>query len=88
MTLEVITLNPGVSAELRLGGPEDRWYALERSGDLLGWDEIDVVEMADGSVTLTVPLAAGAQEQYFRLRETGVPTTSVAARSVRFRARR
>jgi hypothetical protein len=88
LTLEVTRVNPGVSAELRLAGPEDRWYAVEGSGDLLGWDEIDAVEMAGAATTLTVPLAASDQAQYFRLRETGMPEAAQAARGVRFRARR
>ena len=73
LMLTVESVNPGVSAELQLSGPEDRWYAVERSGNLAKWNEVTVVEMVDGAVTVSVPLAAIDTDQYFRLRETGVP---------------
>ena len=81
LVLEVTRVIPGVSAELQLTGPEDRWYAVDRSGDLSNWAEVETVEMAGGAVALTVPLAAGDLKQYFRLRETGVPA-SLAAKGV------
>lgn len=82
------SIDPGNSVVLDLTGPEDRWYAVECSDDLDDWDELEVIEMAGGSVTVTVPLTTMDKARFFRLRETGLPATSARLRIRQGRARR
>jgi hypothetical protein len=72
-TIELASLNPGVSVTLLLSGPEDRWYIVEQSVNLASWNEITVVELLGGTASVPVALAPSDTQQYFRLRENRRP---------------
>ena len=88
LRIVVESVTPGSSVQLQLSGPADRWYILERSGDLSMWTEITVFAMPAGGMPWMESIGSGDEALVFRLRETGVPTSPAPPSSPQPRRRR
>jgi len=79
--IEVTSVSPGSSVTLQLTGPEDRWYVIEVSEDLDDWDDLETVELLNGSVSVPVPITLSDTKAFFRMRETNGPPAPMSLRT-------